>query len=61
VSDRIRLTLGLPESLRRQVAAFERLLADATLATDMVWTADGAEPNTELDGEPVYVSVARSS
>ena len=61
VSDRIRLTLGLPESLRRQVAAFERLLVDATLATDVVWAADGAEPNTELDGEPVYVSVARSS
>ena len=60
VSDRIRLTLGLPESLRRQVVAFERLLVDAALVVDLVWSADGVEPNAELDGEAVHVSVTRS-
>ncbi|MDP2290914.1 MAG: isoleucine--tRNA ligase [Actinomycetota bacterium] len=56
VSDRIALTLGVPESVRRQVVAFQHLLTDATLATSLSWAA--GEPNADLDGEPVHISVA---
>ena len=55
VSDRIALTLGVPESVRRQVTAFQRLLTDATLATSLAW-GSGAT-NAELDGEPVHIGV----
>ena len=56
ISDRIALTLGVPESLRRQVTAFQHLLTDATLATSLSW--EGGEPNAELDGEPVHIGIA---
>lgn len=56
VSDRIALTLGVPESVRRQVSAFQHLLTDATLATSLAWAA--GEPNAELDDEPVHIGVA---
>ncbi len=56
VSDRIALTLGVPESVRRQVVAFQHLLTDATLATSLSWAA--GEPNADLDGEPVHIAVA---
>jgi isoleucyl-tRNA synthetase len=56
VSDRISLTLGVPESVRRQVAAFQHLLTDATLTTSLAWEA--GEPNADLDGEPVHIAVA---
>ena len=55
VSDRIALTLGVPESVRRQVAAFQHLLTDATLATSLTWGA--GEPNADLDGEPIHIAV----
>ncbi len=56
VSDRIALTLGVPESVRRQVTAFQHLLTDATLATSLTW---GSGPdNAELDGEPIHIGVA---
>ena len=55
VSDRIELTLGVPESVRRQVTAFQHLLTDATLATSLAWGS--GEPNAELDGEPVHIAV----
>ena len=58
VSDRIELTLGVPESVRRRVTAFETLLTEATLTTGLVW---GSGPGTaELDGEPIHVSVRRA-
>jgi isoleucyl-tRNA synthetase len=57
VSDRIVLTLGVPEPVRRQLAGYAQLVADATLATSVNWV-DG-EPNAELDGVPVHISVAR--
>lgn len=57
VSDRIDLSLGVPESVRRQVVAFQTLLTDATLALSLTWEA--GEPTAELDGEPVYVGVSR--
>jgi isoleucyl-tRNA synthetase len=55
VSDRIVLTLGVPESIRRQVSAHLSLLTDATLAVSLDWS--GGEPNADLDGEPVHLSV----
>ena len=58
VSDRIELTLGVPESVRRRVTAFETLLTEATLTTGLVWASG---PDTaELDGEPIHVSVRRA-
>ncbi len=56
VSDRISLTLGVPESVRRQVAAFQHLLTDATLSTALVWGT--GDSNADLDGEPIHISVA---
>jgi len=56
VSDRIVLTLGVPESVRRQVMAFQHLLTEATLATSLAWGA--GEPTDELDGEPVHIGVS---
>ena len=59
VSDRIALTLGAPESVRRQVVAFQHLLTDATLATSLTWGS--GEPTkqltAELDGDPIYIQV----
>ncbi|MFM8267301.1 MAG: isoleucine--tRNA ligase [Ilumatobacteraceae bacterium] len=55
VSDRIRLTLGVPEAVRRQVVAFADLLTSATLAVELVWGT--GEPTAELDGEPIHISV----
>jgi isoleucyl-tRNA synthetase len=56
VSDRIALTLGVPESVRRQVTAFQHLLTDATLATSLAWGT--GESNADLDGEAVHIGVA---
>jgi isoleucyl-tRNA synthetase len=58
VSDRITLTLGVPESVRRQVATFVDMIAAETLATAVGW-GDGT-PNAELDDEPVYIGVSVS-
>ena len=56
VSDRIALTLGVPESVRRQITPFQHLLTDATLTTSLAWGA--GELNADLDGEPVHIAVA---
>jgi isoleucyl-tRNA synthetase len=58
VSDRIVLSLGLPASLREQVAANLTLLTDATLATSVTWVDDAT--NAELDGEAVHIGVVRA-
>jgi isoleucyl-tRNA synthetase len=55
VSDRIELTLGVPEFVRRSLMAHLALLVDATLAVDVRWEA--GVPTTELDGEPVHIGV----
>ena len=55
VSDRISLTLGVPESVRRQVAAYQHLLTDATLATELEWGS--GDSNADLDGEPIHIAV----
>jgi isoleucyl-tRNA synthetase len=59
VSDRIVLSLGVPESTRRRIAAHEPMIAAETLATSVVYEAPG-EPNGELDGDPIVIGVARA-
>jgi isoleucyl-tRNA synthetase len=58
VSDRIALTLGVPESVRRQIVPFLSLLTDATLATSVDWNSGAL--NSELDGEPIHIGVAKA-
>jgi isoleucyl-tRNA synthetase len=57
VSDRIALRLGVPESVRAQVQPFAALITEPTLATSLEFAA--GEPNAELDGEPVFISVTK--
>jgi isoleucyl-tRNA synthetase len=59
VGDRIRLSLGVPEAVRRQVAPHQQFVADETLATRVSFDATAA-PNAELDGEPVTITVVRA-
>lgn len=58
VSDRITLTLGLPQPLRSQVDAHMQTLMNETLALSVVWD-DSLAPNTELDGTPIALGVER--
>jgi isoleucyl-tRNA synthetase len=57
VSDRIVLTLGLPDELRARVEPFADMLAGETLATDITWAP--GEPTAELDDQPVHIAVAK--
>jgi isoleucyl-tRNA synthetase len=59
VSDRISLTLGVPEELRRVVEPHAAFIAAETLATSLTWGLPG-EPTTELDGTPVSIQIARA-
>jgi isoleucyl-tRNA synthetase len=59
VSDRITLTLGVPELVRRSVVANLSLLQDATLAVDVRW--ESGPDTAELDGEPVHIGVRKES
>ena len=56
VSDRIVLTLGLPELLHSQVSQFEAYIASETLAQRIEWASD-REPTGDLDGNPVHIGV----
>ena len=56
VSDRIVLTLGLPELLQSQVSQFEAYIASETLAQSIEWASD-REPTGDLDGNPVHIGV----
>ena len=56
VSDRIVLTLGLPELLQSQVSQFEAYIASETLAQRIDW-AQGLNPTGDLDGNPVHIGV----
>ena len=56
VSDRIVLTLGLPESLQSQVSQFETYIASETLAQRIEWVS-GLEPTGDLDGNAVHIGV----
>ncbi len=57
VSDRIALRLGVPDSVRTQVEPFATLITEPTLALSL--TFETGEPNAELDGEPVFIGVAK--
>ena len=61
VSDRIALTVGLPDQVRAQLAPHERFIARETLATSVTWgpPADGA-PLSLGDG-PASVGVAAAA
>ncbi|MEX0847010.1 MAG: isoleucine--tRNA ligase [Ilumatobacteraceae bacterium] len=59
VSDRITLVLGVPESIRRQLAPHQGFVADETLATSLRFDGTG-DPTAELDGEPVHISVTKA-
>ena len=56
VSDRIVLTLGLPELLQSQVSQFETYIASETLAQRIEWVP-GLEPTGDLDGNAVHIGV----
>ena len=56
VSDRIVLTLGLPELLQSQVSQFEAYISTETLAQRIEWASD-REPTGDLDGNPVHIGV----
>ena len=57
VSDRIALRLGVPDAVRTQVEPFATLITEPTLALSLSFEA--GEPNAELDGEPVFIGVAK--
>ena len=57
ISDRIALTLGVPDTVRAQVEANRELLTEATLSTSLTW-ADG-DTTVDLDGTPITVAVRR--
>jgi isoleucyl-tRNA synthetase len=59
VSDRIVLSLSVPEAVRRRVAPHQSMIASETLATSVRYDAEG-EPNAELEGDRVVVRVTRA-
>ena len=58
VSDRINLRLGVPESIRGQLAPFITLVTEPTLAVSV--TFEPGDTNAELDGEPVSIGVDKA-
>ena len=58
VSDRIALTLGLPDDLAEQIAPFMSYIAAETLAERTSLDANAVRV-TDLDGTPIYVGVER--
>ena len=60
VSDRISLTLGLPEAMAEQVRPFISYVAAETLAESVSEIGLAEAPtNAEVDGMPIHVSVER--
>jgi isoleucyl-tRNA synthetase len=57
VSDRIALRLGVSDSIRRQVEPFATLITEPTLAVSLAF--EDGEATAELDGEPVFIGVAK--
>ena len=57
VSDRISLTLGVPEAIRRRIQPFVSFLAAETLAESIHWGV--GEPTVRLDDDEVYIGVER--
>jgi hypothetical protein len=58
VSDRISLTLGLPEDLAQQISPFLSYIAAETLAERTTMDPNAVRA-TDLDGTPIYVGVER--
>ncbi|MBK5332936.1 MAG: isoleucine--tRNA ligase [Ilumatobacteraceae bacterium] len=58
VSDRIVLTLGVPDAIGAQIAPFTALITEPTLAVSLDFAP--GEPNAELDGQPVFIGIARA-
>ncbi|MFM7870817.1 MAG: class I tRNA ligase family protein, partial [Actinomycetota bacterium] len=58
VSDRIVLTLGVPEFVRRNVQPFITMIATETLATTLEWGI--GEPNAQLDDDDVFIGVRKA-
>ena len=56
VSDRITLSLGVPELVRRSVMPFIETVKSETLAVSVEWTND--VPNVDLDGDPIFVGIS---
>jgi isoleucyl-tRNA synthetase len=62
VSDRIRLTLGVPEDVGAAVRVHEQMVAAETLAREIRFVAMGtaeSAPTTTLDDMPLHVGVER--
>jgi isoleucyl-tRNA synthetase len=59
VSDRISLTLGLPDSIRHRIEAFTDMLAGETLAIAISF--DSGPSNCELDGEAIFIGVGSAT
>jgi isoleucyl-tRNA synthetase len=57
VSDRIALTLGLPEPLRGRVARFEDFVAGETLATSVAWVDPTTDSAGTLGDQPLSIAV----
>jgi isoleucyl-tRNA synthetase len=57
VSDRVVLTLGVSEPIRRKITPFTDLVTDATLAVSVVF--EPGVDNAELGGESVFVGVSK--
>lgn len=57
VSDRIVLTLGVPEFVRRNVQPFIGMVAAETLATVVDWGV--GEPNAQLDEDHIFIGVRK--
>jgi isoleucyl-tRNA synthetase len=58
VSDRIALTLGVPDAVRAQIAPFTTLITEPTLALSLDF--EPGAPNAELEGRPVFIGIAKA-
>ena len=57
VSDRIGLTLGVPDAIHAQIAPFTVLITEPTLSVSLAFAP--GEPNAELDGQPVFIGITK--
>jgi isoleucyl-tRNA synthetase len=58
VSDRIALTLGVPDAIKAQIAPFAALITDPTLAVSLEFAP--GDPTAELDGQPVHIGITKA-
>jgi isoleucyl-tRNA synthetase len=60
VSDRVRLTVGLPGALRDRLRPLEGLVAGETLATSVAWGEPEPGTSLTLDDQPLSLAVTRT-